>query len=246
MILTRPCRSVCATMSSRWRLDKPVVKNLCSSCEWSGSSIVTAKGSPNTVAASSNDTACFARFLCAFSGSHSNTTTAGYHDDGPALIAARRSHRKQRPDTTTIPPRDVLPLESSLKSGRPARAVGRHAGLTAYRSAASRAGRLLVSHHGGARISRLQRFAGPPVKSRDGDSFNSNCRLADFFINNSRPEYTSRLRMVVRRPNSCLGWTWIKPVPVGLRRSCRHEPSRQGRRYQGTFAFATINNRPGA
>src|SRR5712692_9315797 len=70
-----------------------------------------------TVAASSNDTACFAWFLCAFSGSHSNCTIAGYHDDGLASIAARRRPRKP-PDTTTIPPRAVLPRERSLDSGR--------------------------------------------------------------------------------------------------------------------------------
>ncbi len=36
-------------------------------------------GSPNTVAASSNGTPCFARFLAAFCGSHSNLSATAYY-----------------------------------------------------------------------------------------------------------------------------------------------------------------------
>ncbi len=52
----------------------------------SGSGYVTAKGSPNTVAASWNETRCFRRFCLALAGSHSKFTTLSY----PA--AARRSN----------------------------------------------------------------------------------------------------------------------------------------------------------
>ncbi len=50
------------------------------------SGYVTAKGSPNTVAASWNETRCFRRFCLAWAGSHSKFTTLSY----PA--AARRSN----------------------------------------------------------------------------------------------------------------------------------------------------------
>ncbi len=69
-------------MIKRWRGDKPVVNNLRSSCEWSGSSIVTASGSPKTVDASSNEIPCLIRFFCAFSGCHSNCTLPAYHAEG--------------------------------------------------------------------------------------------------------------------------------------------------------------------
>src|SRR6266446_3724490 len=51
-----------------------------------GLEYVTAKGSPNTVAASWNETRCFRRFCLALAGSHSKFTTLSY----PA--AARRSN----------------------------------------------------------------------------------------------------------------------------------------------------------
>src|SRR5713101_2678192 len=44
----------------------------------SGSGYVTAKGSPNTVAASWNETRCFRRFCLALPGSHSKFTILSY------------------------------------------------------------------------------------------------------------------------------------------------------------------------
>src|SRR5438034_11635943 len=75
--------------------------------ELSGSSIVTASGSPNTVLASSNDTLCLARFAAAFLAFHSKRTAqssmaifslrtvgVGYRHNGSGAQprAARESH----------------------------------------------------------------------------------------------------------------------------------------------------------
>jgi hypothetical protein len=46
-------------------LDTPTVMKRCSEAEWSGSGYVSAKGSPNTVAASWNEIRCFRRFRLA-------------------------------------------------------------------------------------------------------------------------------------------------------------------------------------
>lgn len=56
----------------------PNVNDRRSPTEWSGSRKVMAKGSPNSVEASSNDTRCFRRFSAAFLGSHSKCIAQFY------------------------------------------------------------------------------------------------------------------------------------------------------------------------
>ena len=70
-------------------------------------------GSPKTVPASSNDTPCFARFLAAFCGSHSNLSTTRYY-----------SHASMPATFFEIPPgRYFLPAYSLYSSAIFAEAV---------------------------------------------------------------------------------------------------------------------------
>jgi len=63
--------------------------------EWSGSGIVAASGSPNTVEASSNVTPCLSSFAAAFSGSQSNSTAAE-HRHGLRVWSCGYQHRDLR------------------------------------------------------------------------------------------------------------------------------------------------------
>ena len=63
------------TVIRRRLVESPIVMERGSSSECCGSRIVPARGSPNTVDASSKDTPCLAKFRAAFAGSHSNCTT---------------------------------------------------------------------------------------------------------------------------------------------------------------------------
>jgi hypothetical protein len=76
IILMPSLRSACATIRTRPRRDIPTVRKRCSDEEWSGSGYVIAKGSPNTLAASWNETRCFLRFRRALAGSHSKFTSS--------------------------------------------------------------------------------------------------------------------------------------------------------------------------
>ena len=58
---------------------KPIVISRSSSLEWSGLGKVIAKGSRNTVAASSKETLCLRRLAFAFFASHSYVTNLTYH-----------------------------------------------------------------------------------------------------------------------------------------------------------------------
>jgi hypothetical protein len=78
IILMPSLRSACATIKTRPALDVPTVRKRCSDAEWSGSGYVIAKGSPNTLAASWNETRCFLRFRRALAGSHSKFTLPSY------------------------------------------------------------------------------------------------------------------------------------------------------------------------
>ena len=78
MTRIRSARSVWTTTRRRSDGVTPMVMKRASSVECSGSGIVAARGSPNTTAASSNDTPWCWRFDAAFSGSHSNCTHRCY------------------------------------------------------------------------------------------------------------------------------------------------------------------------
>jgi hypothetical protein len=75
MILDVPSLSTWATASRRPRSEWPNNTKRSSNREWMGSAMVIESGSPKAVAASANETPCFARLRAAFSRSHSNCIT---------------------------------------------------------------------------------------------------------------------------------------------------------------------------
>ena len=56
MMRVRPARSVYATTRSRPAVEEPILRNRCSSSEWSGSEMVTSSGSLKTVIPSEKST----------------------------------------------------------------------------------------------------------------------------------------------------------------------------------------------
>src|SRR5437763_620852 len=76
MILIVSSRSVWAMARRRPTVEMPKVTKRSSSNEWSGSTPVADRASRNTVAASSNETPCLARFSAALAGSHAKRNHA--------------------------------------------------------------------------------------------------------------------------------------------------------------------------
>ena len=81
-------RSVYATISNRPASDSPRLRKRVSLSEWSGSEIVSSKGSANTVMASAKLTPCLARFVSALVGSHSKTTRRSVANGAPTSDAS--------------------------------------------------------------------------------------------------------------------------------------------------------------
>lgn len=80
MIRRSSPRSAWTTTIRRPLADRPMVTKRASSVECSGSGTVPASGSPKTVDASWNETACFAKLAAAFRGSHWNLTHRCYRE----------------------------------------------------------------------------------------------------------------------------------------------------------------------
>lgn len=82
----RPCRSVYDTTNRRPRALCPRLRKRHSPSEWSGSGIVSSKGSPKTVMASANSTPCFSALAWAI-------PFKLHRPGGPRPIPASRNRR---------------------------------------------------------------------------------------------------------------------------------------------------------
>ena len=118
-------RSTCTTTIRRPLADRPIVTKRASSVECSGSGIVPASGSPKTVDASSNETACFAKLAAAFRGSHWNLTDGCYRETSPSIRCRPNTGLQLRgPDLherlgPAQPTREYAPAPSALDSCKP-------------------------------------------------------------------------------------------------------------------------------
>lgn len=90
MMRTASVRSMYMTASKRRRSEMPSNTNRSSTAEWRGSATILPNGSPKTVAASSNDTPCLARFPAAFRGSHSNSSANPHYTCGSKMVLRHR------------------------------------------------------------------------------------------------------------------------------------------------------------
>ena len=135
MMRTAAVRSMYITASKRRRSEMPGNTNRSWTAEWRGSATILPNGSPKTVAASSNDTPCLARFPAALRGSHSNSSanphyTCGSRIGAPAQIG-RVFHRHSsacsaagRLDNWITPRKSFAPLiRAALPAARRARTV---------------------------------------------------------------------------------------------------------------------------
>ena len=91
MMRTASVRSMYITASKRRRSEMPSNTNRSSMAEWRESATILPNGSPKTVAASSNDTPCLARFPAALRGSHSNSSANPHYTCGSKMVLRHRS-----------------------------------------------------------------------------------------------------------------------------------------------------------
>ena len=112
MIRTTSPRSAYITATKRRPRERPSKTKRCSPAEWRGSDTIQPNGSPNTVAASSKETWCLARFDVAFCCPTQTPTTTLII---PALRNHVRSSSEVRSFYKTVVARFVLAVENPCR-----------------------------------------------------------------------------------------------------------------------------------